>query len=90
MTKRQEAKRVELQARFTEQGYMTVANLIELLKTYPQGAPVTGYQGQEETDLVTPKGVRLMDDETTAYHLSVFHDNANARVRGPFLDIMGF
>jgi hypothetical protein len=90
MTKRQEAKRVELQARFTKQGYMTVANLIELLKTYPQGAPVTSYQGQEETDLVTPAGVRLTNDENTAYHLSVFNTHAHARVRGPFLDIMGF
>jgi len=33
MTKRQEAKRTELETRFNAQGHMTVADLIELLKT---------------------------------------------------------
>ena len=89
MTKRQEAKRVELQARFTEQGYMTVANLIELLKTYPQGTAVTGYNGQEESDLVTPVGVRLTHDTETAWLSGVFAVTGHAELRGPFLDIMG-
>lgn len=83
-------KRAALAETLDAKGFMTVAELIALLKTYPQDAPVTGYTGQEETDLVTPKGVRLQAGEGTSYILHAFSPNAHARVRGPFLDIMGF
>ena len=85
MTKRQEAKRAELAAAAEAKGYMTVADLGAYLKTFPQGAPVTGYNGHEDTGLVLPSSISLQDNE----HASMFTRRGNASVKGPFLDIMG-
>lgn len=64
---------------------MTVAELIEILKTHPQDLPVTSYHGGEETGFVTARGVRLEDDE-----YGVWDDVKGKRVKGPRIDIMGF
>lgn len=61
MTKRQEAKRAELAAAAEAKGYMTVADLGAYLKTFPQDAPVTGYNAHEETSLVLPRSISFDD-----------------------------
>lgn len=70
---------------------MTVAQLIELLKTFPQDIPVTGYNGQEETEFVTEAGINLRhtnQDHVTLYK-APFRVNGK-KYEGPFLDIMGY
>ena len=84
MTKRQEAKRAELAAAAEAKGYMTVADLIAYLKTFPQGAPVTGYNAHEDEGLVLPRSIHTRDDEHTSFCLG---DGAAAT--GPFLFMMG-
>lgn len=85
MTKRQEAKRAELAAAAEAKGYMTVAELIAYLKTFPQDAPVTGFHMHEDTGLVLPSSISLQDNE----HTTRFALRRSVQVRGPFLDIMG-
>lgn len=63
---------------------MTVAELIELLKTYPQYIPVTGYNGAEQTDFITKHGVRLRDADRADY----LHVDGKLFV-GQHVDIMG-
>lgn len=85
MTKRQEAKRAELAADAEAKGYMTVADLGAYLKTFPQGAPVTGYNAHEDTGLVLPRSISMQDDK----HTRIFVRRGTAEVAGPFLFIMG-
>lgn len=85
MTKRQEAKRVELAAAAEAKGYMTVADLGAYLKTFPQNAPVTGYNAHEDTGLVLPRSISMQDNE----HTLMFVRRGTTEVAGPFLDIMG-
>ncbi|HRL05095.1 MAG TPA: hypothetical protein PL098_00110 [Brevundimonas diminuta] len=85
MSKRQEAKRAELAAAAEAKGYMTVADLGAYLKTFPQNAPVTGYNGHEETGLVLPRSISLEYDK----HTRMVVRYGTPEVAGPFLDIMG-
>jgi hypothetical protein len=66
---------------------MTVAELIELLKTFPQDLPVTGYNGSESTDWITPEGINLED---TAETCGGMRNKDGTRYEGRYLDIMGF
>jgi len=62
-------------------------NYISPLKTYPQTARVTGYNGQERTDFVTPSGIRL-DDGEEGYRGP--HERDGCVFTGQTVDIMGF
>lgn len=83
MTKRQEAKRAELEQKLKGAPYLTVADLIELLKTYPKDLPVTGYNAHEYTGFVTCDSVSV-EDGTWGLRLP-----GGDRHSGPHLDIMG-
>jgi hypothetical protein len=65
---------------------LTVGELIELLKTYPEDWMVTGYNGKEQTDLVTCRGVRAYDKP----EYEVLYVSGTERYMGSFVDIMGF
>ena len=65
---------------------MTVAELIEILKMYPQDIPVTGYHAQEDTGFVTERGISL--NEAGGY--PIWDDVRKQKYEGPYLDIMGF
>jgi hypothetical protein len=67
---------------------MTVSELIELLKQFPQNVPVTGFNGQEETGLVTKAGVRLQSSDDDGY--GPWDYAKQERYIGQFVDIMGF
>lgn len=76
---RNERKRAELIEQFKRSPYLSVADLIEILKTFPKYLPVTGYNGGENTDYVTTAGVRLQAGEDRAWGIDQDH-----------VDIMGF
>lgn len=66
---------------------LTVGELIKLLQTYPEDWMVTGFNGKEETDLVTCRGVRGQDK---AHEYDVLYIRGAERYRGGTVDIMGF
>lgn len=69
--------------RLSAKDVLTVADLIELLKTYPKDLPVTGYNAHEDTDFVTCDSVR---EGSGAWGLLL---PGGERYTGPYLDIMG-
>lgn len=59
---------------------LTVGDLIEILKEYPLDMRVTSYNGQEQTDFVTRKGVRKLPGSYVD----------GVKYKKPVVDIMGF
>jgi hypothetical protein len=66
---------------------MTVAELIELLKTFPQDIPVTGYDAHENTSWVTTRTVQLETVEGSWW--TKLRRPDGRPYEGQVLDIMG-